>query len=567
MAAQTKQKLGDILLQTKKITEAQLQTVLKNQRITGKRLGEQLIEDNILMEDTIIDVLEVQLGIPRAYLDLMQIDIQAVRSVPQSLCEKYLLVPVEINKEIEKITVAMSDPLNIFAIEDIRIATGYEVDPMIASKDEIRKVIDRYYSSQNVQRVVDELATEGDQKDAITGNIESEEDFDEVKNAPVVKLIDSIIGNAAKAGASDIHIEPFEDYVKVRYRIDGELQEVLKTPKRNMMALVARIKILASLNIAEKRIPQDGRILTKAEGKAVDLRVSILPTVNGEKVVIRILKRDGFLVGRQQLGLPTEEMDKLLRIMSNPHGVILITGPTGSGKSTTLYTVLSDLNKSNTNIITVEDPVEYTMDGINQVSVNVKAGLTFAAGLRSILRQDPDIIMIGEIRDGETAEIAVRAAITGHLVLSTIHTNDAPSTIFRLVDMGIEPFLAATAIVGVIAQRLVRRICPNCKEEYKAGDHEKKILGVEAEKSLTLYKGRGCTNCNSTGYKGRIGVYEIMEIDRNIRGGIMDGINADELRDLAIKNGMYTLRSYASRLVREGITTLDELIKVAYVKE
>lgn len=564
-----KRRLGDMLLELGTISEETLSEELKKQQETGKRLGEILIEDEIITETEMLSLLEVQLGVPRVNLDLLKIDEQVVKLIPQTLAEKYVLVPVEVDIEASKISVAMNDPLNIFALEDVQISTGYEVEPLLASEAEIRKVIDRFYSRQNVKKVMDELIEEDENnQDVKADGEESETDaFDEVKNAPVVKLVDSIIDNAVKSRTSDIHIEPFETYVKVRYRIDGELQEVLRTPKKNMMAIVTRIKILANLNIAEKRIPQDGRIMTKSEGKSVDMRVSILPTVNGEKVVIRILRKDGVLIGKDKLGLPDSDMNKLERIINNPHGIILITGPTGSGKSTTLYTVLGDLNKSNINIITVEDPVEYTMEGVNQVSVNEKAGLTFASGLRSILRQDPDIVMIGEIRDSETAEIAVRAAITGHLVLSTIHTNDAPSTVFRLVDMGIEPYLVATSVVGIVAQRLVRKICPLCKEAYEASTHEKKVLGVPVNERLVLYRGKGCPNCNESGYKGRVGVFEIMEVDRQVREAIIEGVNSDELTDLCRKNGMDTLKTYADRLVKDGITTIDEMIKVAYVKE
>ncbi len=334
-----------------------------------------------------------------------------------------------------------------------------------------------------------------------------------------------------------------------------------------MGALITRIKILANLNIAEKRIPQDGRIITKSEGNIVDLRVSVLPTVYGEKVVIRVLKKDNFLVSKEQLGLSQDEQNKLNEIIQSPHGVILVTGPTGSGKSTTLYSVLSDLNKTNRNIITIEDPVEYTMEGVNQVNVNIKAGLTFASGLRSILRQDPDIIMVGEIRDNETAEIAIRAAITGHLVLSTIHTNSAPATVSRLIDMEIEPYLVATSLSGIISQRLIKRICPKCKESYEARDYEKKLLGISTEDNLTLYRGTGCKNCNNTGYKGRVGVYEIMEVDREVREAIIREATSDELKDICMRKGMKSLKASGIRLVLDGTTAIEELIKIAYLRE
>lgn len=562
MKTQYKRRLGDMLVDLGTITQEQLDEVLKKQKVSGKRLGELLIEEGLITENEMISLLEVQLGIPRVYPEFITVDEKAVKSISQSLANKYTLIPVAY--EEDKIKVIMSDPLNIYAMEDIQIATGYEVESCIATYDEIKKMIDKCYSSQYMQKVTEELSKEQQQK---FEQKEEKLEIDDVRNAPVVKLVDSIIDNAVKNGASDIHIEPFENYIKTRYRIDGELEEILRTPKETMAALVTRIKILAGLNIAEKRIPQDGRIITRVDGKPIDLRISVLPTVNGEKIVIRILKKDNFLIGRDKLGLPQEDMIKLENIMKSPHGIILITGPTGSGKSTSLYALLSDLNKPNINVITIEDPVEYTMEGINQVSVNVKAGLTFASGLRSILRQDPDIVMVGEIRDGETAEIAVRASITGHLVLSTLHTNDAPSTIFRLIDMGIEPFLVASSIEGIIAQRLVKKICPKCKQEYEATEHEKRLLNHPIDESLKLYRGVGCNQCNKTGYKGRTGIYEIMEISREIRQAIIKGTTVGELEELCAKNEMKTLRKYCIELVVNGTTTLDELIKVAFIKE
>jgi type IV pilus assembly protein PilB len=457
----------------------------------------------------------------------------------------------------------MSDPLNLFAQDDVKISSGYEVEPLIATKDEIKNAIEKNYSKQFVQKAAEELSKETNSQE----EAEESENSKDVKNAPAVRMIDKIIRNAVKARASDIHMEPFEKYIKIRYRVDGELQEMFKSPKETLPALVTRVKILSNLDIAEKRLPQDGRILTKVDNREVDLRVSILPTVYGEKVVIRILSRDSYLVDKKKLGMTEDNLRKLERIIKSPYGIILVTGPTGSGKSTTLYAILKELNTTEKNIITIEDPVEYMMDGINQVNVNIKAGLTFAAGLRSILRQDPDIIMVGEIRDGETAEIAIRSAITGHLVLSSIHTNDAPSAIVRLVDMGIEPYLVATSISGVISQRLVRKICPHCKEEYTASEKEKRILDMEDSGDLNLYKGRGCTYCSNSGYIGRIGVYEIMEINRELRSSIMINKSTDELRDLAINSGMKTLKNSCVELVVNGITTIDELARIAFLKE
>lgn len=557
-----KKKLGDLLVESGKISNEQLKVALKMQKVKGKRLGELLVDENILTEEDILDVLEIQLGIPRVYIDLIEISKEAVLLIPQSLAQKYTLLPIRVKNN--KIRVAMSDPLNIFAVDDVKIASGYDVDIVISTKKEIQRGIDRYYSTQFAKKAAEDLSKE---QSIINNHISNSEEDDDIKNAPAVRLVDSIITNAVKAKASDIHIEPFEKYVRIRYRVDGELQEMLKSPKDTMTALTTRVKILAGMNIAEKRLPQDGRIITKVDGNKVDLRVSVLPTVYGEKIVIRIMNREGSIIGKDKLGLDDDDIEKLERIIKNPYGIILVTGPTGSGKSTTLYTILNDMNKKNVNIVTVEDPVEYTIEGINQVNVNVKAGLTFAAGLRSILRQDPDVIMIGEIRDSETAEIAIRAAITGHVVLSTIHTNDAPSAVMRLRDMGIEPYLVATSVVGIVAQRLVKKTCPYCKEEYEASDYEKKVLGISINQSLKLSKGKGCAACRNTGYLGRTGIYEIMEVSREHRDAVINGSSIDDLRDISSKKGMKTIRKSCENLVLKGVTTFDELVKVAYLKE
>ncbi|MCY6355053.1 GspE/PulE family protein [Clostridium sp. ZS2-4] len=561
-----KKRLGDLLVQAGKITKEQLKTVLAKQGSSGAKLGELLIQDKILNEEDIIEVLQIQLGIDRVHLDMMKPDREAVKAIPENLAKKYGLIAYAFERN--RIKVAMVDPLNLYAVDDVHIATGRHVITVIDTKANIENAIDRYYSSEYIEKAAEELAAEksNEFKDRIQVK-ENIEELEDVKNAPVVKLIDSVIKNAVKANASDIHIEPFETYIRIRYRVDGALQEVLKTSKETMGSLVTRIKILASLNIAEKRIPQDGRIIMKIDGQQVDLRVSSLPTVFGEKIVIRLLKKSQFVISKEDMGMTSEEMDKLEGIIKSPYGIILVTGPTGSGKSTTLYTLLSELNSEDTNIVTVEDPVEYTMDGVNQVNVNTKAGMTFASGLRSILRQDPDIIMIGEIRDAETAQIAVRASITGHLVLSTIHTNDTASTISRLRDMGIESYLLASSISGIVSQRLVRKICPKCKVEYEASLYEKKILGVDKNQELQLYKGTGCTYCNNTGYYGRKGIYEIMEISREHRELIQDEVSVDKIRNLNRKMGMKTLKNACERLVLKGDTTIEELTKVAFLKD
>ena len=558
MALIEKKRLGDILVRAGKINHFQLQESLKLQKQLGKKLGEVLVEQNILTEQDIIQAIEEQTGIKRINLNEIVFDTRAIKTVSQNLCEKYGLVPFEL--EVNKIKVAMVDPLNIFAIDDISIATALEVEVYIAPKSEVYKFIKILYTSEEVSKAAEALSKEAAQNRLITTSIE---DLENVKNAPVVKMVDFLFRNSIEMRASDIHIEPFEEEIRIRYRIDGDLCLVNTLGVESLAPLVARIKILAGLNIAEKRIPQDGRIMMQIGEYDVDLRVSILPVVNGEKIVIRILNRSSYEFGREYLGLGTQNIEKLDRILSHPHGIILVTGPTGSGKSTTLYTILNDLNTDKVNIVTIEDPVEYTLNGINQVNVNVKSGLTFASGLRSILRQDPDVVMIGEIRDEETANIATRAAITGHLVLSTLHTNDAPTTINRLVDMGVEPYLLASSITGVIAQRLVKRICPYCKESYEASVHEKQFLCEDPIKSLMLYKGVGCGHCQQTGYIGRIGIYEIMEITKAHRVAISQNKDATVLREISLQNQMSLLADECKKLVLEGITTLEELADVA----
>lgn len=521
--ARARKRLGDILVGSGKITEYQLNDALKLQKTLGKKLGEILVDNALVTEDEIIESIHEQTGIEEVDLNTIKFDRKVIGLVPQNLCDKYEVVPFAF--ENNSIKLAMADPLNIYAIDDVAISTGFEIIPFIAKVSVISKFINIYYSSEDINIAARRLAEE--RNDARNEAASDTQDIDEIKNAPVVKMIDSMFKNAVEMKVSDIHIEPFEDKVKIRYRIDGQLRLINSLGIESLAPLVTRIKILANLNIAEKRIPQDGRIITRVGDNEVDMRVSILPVVFGEKVVIRILDKKNYKVGKEHLGMSSDNLKKLDRIISNPYGIILVTGPTGSGKSTTLYSVLNELNSEDRNIITVEDPVEYTLDGINQVNVNAKAGLTFASGLRSILRQDPDIVMIGEIRDNETAEIAIRAAITGHLVFSTLHTNDAPSSIVRLVDMGIQPYLVSTSIAGIIAQRLVRKICPKCRQAYEATSYEKQVLGVDEDKPLTLYKGKGCGYCNNTGYSGRTGVYEVMEVTRKLKEAITSNKTMD----------------------------------------
>ena len=558
MNLRNKRRLGDILIGAGKINSFQLNEALKSQKLLGKKLGEVLIDLNILTEEEILDAIEEQTGIKKINLNEIGFDRRVIKLISQNLCEKYILIPFDINEN--KIKVAMSDPLNIYAIDDLSISTGFEVESYISNKSDINKFIQLYYSSEQMNKAAEELSRESLEYKAMSIEVE---EIDDVKNAPVVKMIEYLFRNSVEMRASDIHIEPFENEVKIRYRIDGQLQTVNSLQKESLGPLVTRIKILAGLDITEKRLPQDGRIITRIDNQDVDLRVSILPVVNGEKIVIRILNRNSYKIEKQQLGMSEANLKKLYNIISKPNGIVLVTGPTGSGKSTTLYTILNELNSDKSNIVTIEDPVEYTMHGINQVNVNSKTGLTFAKGLRSILRQDPDIVMIGEIRDEETAKVAVKAAITGHLVISTLHTNDAPSTITRLIDMGVEPYLVSTAITGVIAQRLVKKICEHCKESYEASIYEKSILGEDINKSLILYKGSGCGYCNNTGFKGRTGIYEIMEIEREHKDIITTTNNINKLKDLAIQKGMSTLKEECKILVKSGITTIGELLAVS----
>jgi type IV pilus assembly protein PilB len=554
---QLRKRLGDLLLDARLITKEQLDHALQMQKTTGKKLGELLIDEGIVLESQIIEVLEFQLGIPHMDLEKYFIDPEIPRLIQENLARRYLIIPIK--KERGKLFVAMADPLNVFAMDDVNIATNLEVEPVIATRQDILNAIDQYYGKQVAEQAVEDFKKQYNVDTMIDID---EEVLNEINNAPVVRLVNSIIKQAVKAKASDIHIEPFENNVRVRFRVDGDLQEIMTPAKSTHSAIITRIKIMGKMDIAEKRVPQDGRVETNIDGKEIDLRISILPTVYGEKIVIRLLDRSSFLLSKNQLGFSSKNLELMESIVKNPNGIILVTGPTGSGKTTTLYTILRELNRIDKNIITVEDPVEYRLQGISQVQVNLKSGMTFAGALRSILRQDPDIIMIGEIRDVETAQIAVRAAITGHLVLSTMHTNDTSSTVTRLLDMGIESYLVSSSVVGVIAQRLVRKICEHCKSSYDANDSERRILNIND--SVTLYRGKGCTYCNQTGYKGRTAIHEIMPIGKELRIKIDNKENIEALRDGAIRNGMINLRESCQSLVLEGITTIEEMLKVTY---
>ncbi|WP_129597730.1 GspE/PulE family protein [Anaerophilus nitritogenes] len=552
-----KKRLGNLLVQENFITQDQLNEVLKLQHSSEKKFGEILIDKGFVTEEQIIEVLEFQLGIPHVDIEKYVIEPKVPLLISEDLARRHLLIPIK--RENNTLIVAMADPLNIFAIDDVKIATNLEINSVIATKDSILNAIDYYYGKESAEKAVKDFKNQY----RIENVTQMDESIsNEINNAPVVRLMNSIIRQGVKSKASDIHIEPFEHKVRVRFRIDGNLQEIMSTEKATHSAIITRIKIMGKMNIAERRVPQDGRVETNIDGKEIDLRISTLPTVYGEKIVIRLLDRSNFLLSKSQLGFSKKNLDSFDSIIKSPSGMILMTGPTGSGKTTTMYTILRELNELQKNIITVEDPIEYRLHGINQVQVNTKADLTFASALRSILRQDPDIIMIGEIRDAETAHIAVRAAITGHLVLSTMHTNNSSATIARLVDMGVEPYLVSSALTGVISQRLVKKICDHCKEGYMVTEDEKKLLTME--NSFMAYKGRGCSYCNYTGYKRRIAVHEIMPIYKEIRTIIDTQESIDLLRQKSLQKGMISLKESCMELVLLGITTVEEMIKVSY---
>ncbi len=553
-----KLKLGELLLYAGKITEAQLKNALDIQKKSGKKLGEVLVDERFTTEDDIIEVLEFQLGIPHVDLDKFQINSSVATIIPENIVRRYELIAID--KKDNILIVAMVDPLNIFALDDVKLFVKSDIQPVISTREKLLKAIDKFYSEEITKKVLEEF--EESFLPITQDNIEDTELL-EVTTAPIVKLLNSIIEQAVRERASDIHIEPYGEDIRVRFRIDGDLREVMTLAKSSLSGIVTRIKIIGKMNIAEKRLPQDGRVETKISGKEIDMRISTLPTVYGEKIVIRLLDRSNFMFTKEALGFSEDDLEIFNKILAQPYGMILVTGPTGSGKTTTLYTVLQELNQIEKNIITIEDPVEYKLDGINQVQVNTKAGLTFASGLRSVLRQDPDIVMVGEIRDGETAEIAVRAAITGHLVLSTLHTNDSPSTVARLIDMGIEPYLVSSAIIGIVSQRLVKLLCPKCKVSYEASYLEKKILGIDEKEKLILNKAVGCSSCNN-GYKGRRAVHELMPINETIRQLIDKGANIDELRRQATADGMHTLLESAANLAIKGDTSYDEVLRVGF---
>ena len=550
--------LGELLIGMGMITQAQLEECLKEQKGSGERLGRILRNKGYVTEQQLMEIMEFQLGIPLVNLETVAFSHSLAKYMPVALAKKHKMLPVKVDSG--KLYVAMSDPLDFIALEDARMVSGLEVLPMISPEHAIETGINKVYGNEYAETAIKELAEEDKREDADT-----EETGSNISNAPIVRLVSSIFEQAAKARASDIHVEPSEIDVRVRMRVDGQLITLLTIPKRAQSAVITRLKIIGNMDIAEKRVPQDGRYKLSVGSNEIDVRMSSLPTVHGEKIVMRLLDKQNFLISKEKLGFTEDNIKKFDALVQNPYGVILITGPTGSGKSTTLYAMLSELNKGSQNIITVEDPVEYTMQGINQVQVNNKAGLTFSSGLRSILRQDPDIIMIGEIRDQETVDIAIRAAITGHLVLSTIHTNDAPSTISRLTDMGVPAYMLAASLVGILSQRLVKKICPFCKTEYTPSKFELHAAGLSASYSKPMHVGKGCNYCNETGYKGRMAVHEILVVDREVRDMITSGSSVDDIRDYAVKKQkMSTISAGCVALMEKGETTIHEVIHTAY---
>ena len=569
MARYNKIRLGDCLVQKGMITEEQLSEALVKQKENGAKLGETIVELGYVSENDMIDVLVEQLGIEYVDVRKIKVDENAARLLKEDFMRKNSLIPIAFDELLPNvIRVAMADPMDIIAIDDISIITNMQVDPVLSTKGQINMAIDKIFGATQAMQAAEQYRKERERDREKAGlNMDEEEGDSELDNSPIVQLVRSILEQGVRRRASDIHIEALEFQVRVRFRIDGALVQVMTYDIDLLPAIVARIKIIGGMDISEKRKPQDGRIAMTIDRRDYDVRVSILPTINGEKVVMRLTSKENLTRDKKNLGFSEEELEKFDRILKNPHGIILVTGPTGSGKSTTLYTALSELNTEDVNIITVEDPVEANMEGINQVHVNEKAGLTFASALRSILRQDPDIIMIGEIRDGETAGIAVKAAITGHLVVSTLHTNGTASTVTRLVDMGMESYLIGDALVGVIAQRLVRRLCPECKRLVYATEDEKRLLGVTTPGDLPIYEPVGCEACGNTGYHGRIGVYEIMPVTNDLRIKIAAGARADEIKEQAVSEGMSTLSVSAAKLCVQGVTSFKEALKIAYESE
>jgi len=560
------EKLGELLVKNNLITSQQLGKALEDQKASGGRLGDSLIKLGLVQEGELVGFLSKQYGMPSINLSEIKISPDVIKIIPNDVAIKYQVIPVSLRNST--LIVAMVDPSNIFAIDDIKFLTGYRIEPMVASESSMAQSLDTYYGTtkglttllQGIE--AEELQIAGEEDSVDMSNLQKASE-----DAPVVKLVNAIFTDAVKKRASDIHIEPYEKFLRIRFRVDGILYEIMRPPLKMKNAVVSRLKIMARLDIAERRLPQDGRIKLKmAKGEEMDVRVSILPTLFGEKVVLRLLDKSNLQLDMTKLGFEESQLNDFKEAIYKPYGMVLVTGPTGSGKTTTLYSALSDLNKITDNISTAEDPVEFNLPGVNQVQIHEEIGLTFANVLRSFLRQDPDIILVGEIRDFETAEIGIKAALTGHLVLSTLHTNDAPSTINRLLNMGIEPFLVSSATNLIVAQRLVRKTCAECKAPVTISAESFAKLGIPPEeyeqyKNITFYKGTGCDACNNTGYKGRIALYEVAAVTDPIKELILQGASTLEIKREAIRQGMRTLRRSGITKLLEGVTSLEEVLK------
>lgn len=555
--------IGQYMVNEGIITEEQLQHVLdvkKEENVPGKFFGDYVIELGYVTDVQFAQVLAKKLNVP--FVDLndpeLNIDVEAVKKIPEALAKKHTIIAIKITGK--RLTVASHDPVNFYIFEDIKVSTGMDVVPVLATKEAITKAIGKSYSMQNTGAILDSVANQFSDDDI---NGMDDESAERIDNAPIVKLATTIVENSFRAGATDIHIEPFKTFTRIRIRVNGDLIELMNVSNVVHNALVTRLKIISGMNIAEKRVPQDGRFSQVVDGTTLDVRVSNLPMVNGEKVVIRILSTGNVALRKiTDLGMTDYNYERFSKLIKVPQGVMLVTGPTGSGKTTTLYAALGELAKPNVNVVTVEDPVEKDIEGINQCQVNTKAGMTFSAALRSILRQDPDIVMIGEMRDQETAEIAIRAAITGHMVLSTLHTNDSASTVTRLVDMGVAPYMVATSLIGIVAQRLVKKICYDCRTPRMSSPEENELMGIN--ESITIYDACGCPKCNNTGYTGRTAIHEVLTCTTEMSSLIANGGKTDAIAALAAKQGTKLLRDNVSELVQQGNTTMDELVRVTY---
>ena len=553
-------RLGDLLISAGVIRPEQLNDALAIQKKTRERLGDVLINNGIITEQQLIEALQMQLGVDFVDLTAVSIPLELARFVPRSIAKKYCVVPVKLQKD--ELYVAMSDPLNFEAQEEVKSASHKQVVPMIATRRAVEQAIATLYGNEGTARAIEEMKREAGSNQADIVPVQMSKAVDNgAAEAPTIRFVNSVIERAITERASDIHLEPQEGEMVVRMRIDGVLRRIFTVPANLQATVIARLKIMGGMNIAERKIPQDGRAMVTAKDKEIDLRISSIPTIYGEKIVLRLLDKSSGHINRKTIGLEGEDEKKYDRLLKNSSGVILIVGPTGSGKSTTMCAMIQELCNEQTNIMTLEDPVEYNIPGANQCQINEKTGMTFAAGLRSILRQDPDVISVGEIRDGETASIAVRAAITGHLVISTLHTNDAVSTISRLVDIGVEPYMISSALRGVVSQRLVRKICPQCRKAYTPTEEEKRMVGIAENEDVTFYKGEGCQECGRTGYRGRRGMFEILTLDAALRREVANNASSEELTKTALENGFVTMKDNCRRLVLEGVTTVAEAAK------